>query len=140
MRVIIIFLLCIASFCFIACDDSNKASLVRAGIMSEDIVKEKMRYPSEVEFKDEYLGEEISPTQFKVLRRFTAKNAFGVKSDYAYRIYMTFKGEDWAVLNNWEYEDLTIENVATGEQNFYHVRKNFNQSVVDSLTKVITGK
>lgn len=123
-----------------SCDDSTKASLIRAGIMSEEIVKEKMRFPSEVEFGDEIKGEVFNPSTFKVLRKFTAKNAFGVKSDYAYRIFMTHKGGDWAELSNWNFENLTIEEVSTGKQYFYDLKEHEpNQDVVDSLKKVITG-
>ena len=99
-----------------SCDD-NKPTLIRAGIKAEYFVKEKMKYPEEVEFTSEHRGEQLSVNKFKVYQTFTAKNAFGVKSSYVYRAIMVYDGEgDWTDGNNWDCEELIIEDTATGEQ------------------------
>lgn len=104
---------------FVSCED-NKVTLNRAGIMSADFVKEKLTHPQDAEFNDfDIRGEQIDDTQFKVLRKFTAKNSFGVSTEYVYKCYMTYIGGesgDWADSNNWICSDLIIENVQTGEQ------------------------
>ncbi|WP_270899598.1 hypothetical protein [Bacteroides xylanisolvens] len=102
----------------IACED-NKPTLTRAGIVSEDIVKEKMKFPDEVEFNGDYRGSEISENEFDVMQKFTAKNDFGVKSNYVYKIHMVYIQGEWTDKNNWSYSNLIIENSSTGEQHRY---------------------
>lgn len=100
----------------VSCED-NKPTLIRAGIISEYFVRNKMRYPDEVDFETDYRGDKLSDNKFKVYQKFTAKNAFGVKSTYVYRAVMLYRGEgDWTDRNNWICDDLIIEDVATGEQ------------------------
>ncbi len=114
-RVLILMVLVMS---MISCED-NKPTLTRAGIMSDDIVKYKMKYPEEVEFEGGYSGNEVTEREFDVFQKFTAKNAFGVKSSYVYKIRMIYKDGDWADKNNWKYENLIIENMSSGEQNNY---------------------
>ena len=102
-----------------SCED-NKPTLVRAGIISEHFVKYKMKFPEEVDFETDYRGEQLSECKFKVYQKFTAKNAFGVKSSYVYRAIMLYLGDgDWTDKNNLTCDELIIENVATGEQHRY---------------------
>ena len=99
-----------------SCDD-NKPTLIRAGIKAEFFVKQKIKYPAEAEFISEHRGEQLTENKFKVYQKFTAKNAFGVKSTYVYRAIMLYSGDgDWTDENNWRCEDLVIEDAVTGEQ------------------------
>ena len=109
-------MLMIFSTIFITCDDSNKASFTRAAIISEDFVTPRMRFPAEVEFDGDRRGSETSTNEYDVFQKFTAKNAFGVKVSYVYKIHMIYKSGDWADINNWTYNALIIEDISTGQQ------------------------
>lgn len=114
----IFFLFVLVCGLFVSCDD-NEPTLIRAGIQAFDYVKEQMIYPEETETTSQILGEQLSAKKFKVIQRFTAKNAFGVKTSYVYLAIMLYVGDgesEWTNDSNWECESLVIENEATGEQ------------------------
>lgn len=144
-----IFILITLIISMISCED-NKPTLTRAGIISEEIVKNKMRYPAEVEFDGEYRGKEVAANEFEVYQKFTAKNAFGVRSSYVYKIHMVYISGEWEDAKNWTYIDLTIENTATNERSVYYgyndridkkaIDNEETSTVVDSLSKIIKGK
>ncbi|MBQ6037320.1 MAG: hypothetical protein IJL37_01455 [Bacteroidaceae bacterium] len=115
-KILFIFLLFLGSFTLYSCLDDEGGSITRAAIMSEDIVKEKMRYPAEVDFEGDRRGSETSTDTYTVYQKFTAKNGFGVKVSYVYKITMKYKGGDWTERSNWDYSNLVIEDVSTGEQ------------------------
>lgn len=147
MKKVLILILLIMSV--VACED-NKPTVTRAGIMSEDIVRGKMKFPDEVEFDNDYRGKEVSDKEFEVYQKFTAKNAFGVKSSYVYKIQMVYISGEWADSKNWSYDKLTIENVSTGQKSVYYghndmieneaVYSKEQQVVIDSLSRVIKGE
>lgn len=147
MKKVLILILLIMSV--IACED-NKPTVTRAGIMSEDIVRGKMKFPDEVEFDNDYRGKEVSDKEFEVYQKFTAKNAFGVKSSYVYKIQMVYIGGEWTDSKNWSYDKLMIENIGTGQQNVYYgnnymienekVYSKEQQAVIDSLSRAIKGE
>lgn len=147
MKKVLILILLIMSV--VACED-NKPTVTRAGIMSEDIVRGKMKFPDEVEFDNDYRGKEVSDKEFEVYQKFTAKNAFGVKSSYVYKIQMVYIGGEWADSKNWSYDKLMIENIGTGQQNVYYgnnymienekVYSKEQQASIDSLSRVIKGE
>ena len=114
-----IFFLFVALLSFVACQDEG-ATLNRAGIISENFVKDRLKFPAEVEFNKDIRGQELSDTTFIVYQKFNAKNAFGVKVSYVYKAKMVFLGGDWADINNWSYNQLIIENVSTGEQSVFY--------------------
>ncbi len=111
-------MVCLASLILYSCED-NKPTFTRAAIMSEEFVSSRMKYPAEVEFDGDRRGAETSSNEYNVFQKFTAKNAFGVKSSYVYKIHMIYKTGDWADINNWTYDELTIEDISTGKQNVY---------------------
>lgn len=112
-----IYLSLIASILFASCGGYEGASISRAGIMSEDYVEEKLMYPEEVVFSDDIRGEDLGNNKFKVLRKFTAKNTFGVKCSYVYKAIMVYSGNgEWVEPSNWTCTELVIEDVATGKQ------------------------
>lgn len=147
MKKVLILILLIMSV--VACED-NKPTVTRAGIMSEDIVRGKMKFPDEVEFDNDYRGKEISDKEFEVYQKFTAKNAFGVKSSYVYKIQMVYISGEWADSKNWSYGKLMIENIGTGQKSVYYgnndmieneeVYSKERQAVIDSLSGVIKGE
>ena len=111
-----ILFLMVALVAMIACDDLKQPSFTKAAIKSESFVSVRMKYPAEVEFDGDYRGCETGPNEYNVLQKFTAKNAFGVKSSYIYKINMLFKGGEWTEQSSWTYDKLIIEDLQTGEQ------------------------
>lgn len=109
-------MLILLSLVSISCDDSNKSSFTRAAIISEEFVSPRMKFPAEVEYDGDYRGSETSTNEYDVFQKFTAKNSFGVKSSYIYKIHMIYKSGDWSDKNNWTYNSLIIEDVSSGEQ------------------------
>jgi hypothetical protein len=103
---------------FLSCEDKG-ATLTRAGIASEDFVKARLKYPAEAEFERDIRGESVSDSTFVVYQKFNAKNAFGVRSSYVYKVKMVYLGGDWTDTNNWTYSNLIIEDVGTGEKSIF---------------------
>lgn len=103
---------------FLGCENKS-ATLTRAGIASEDFVKARLKYPAEAEFERDIRGESVSDSTFVVYQKFNAKNAFGVRSSYVYKVKMIYLGGDWADINNWTYSNLIIEDVGTGEKSIF---------------------
>ena len=96
----------------------NEATLLRASIIAQEIVKEN--FASDCDFDDlDYRGEEtVTKGRFKVLQRFTSKRD-GVKKDYVYKIYIQFYGGEWEDRKNWDYGQLVVEEQSTGMQWYY---------------------
>jgi hypothetical protein len=91
----------------------------KCALISEDFVKSKLKFPLESEFKTSAHIHEVEGNQAIVINKFTTKNAFGVTSEYVYKIWMTFNGGDWENVENWSYSKLIIENTATGEKQVF---------------------
>ncbi len=94
----------------------ESANLTRAGIISETFVKQALTNSEEVDFKGDVRGEDMGLGKFLVYQQFTTKNDFGVKKLYVYKILMNYISGDWSDAQNWKYESLLIEDVATGKQ------------------------
>ena len=110
---------CLIAVLLTSCED-NKPTFTRAAIISENFVSPRMKYPAEVEFEGDRRGSETSQNEYDVFQKFTAKNAFGVKSSYVYKIHMIYKSGDWTDVNSWTYDSLVIEEISTGEQHKYN--------------------
>ena len=120
----VLFLCMLFLVAFVSCigpsnHDSTIDNGTRCSIMAEDFVKSKLKYPNEVRFNTDQFVHEVEGTQAIVLNKFTAKNSFGVESNFAYKIWLSFNGGDWSDINNWSYSKLIIENSDTGEQEIY---------------------
>ena len=94
--------------------------------MSEDFVKQHLQYPLTVKFQHDVVWkpDHNDRQRATLLKKFTAKNGFGVPSEYVYKIDISYSGGDWMDLKNWRCNHLIIENVATGEQSVYSSQKN----------------
>lgn len=117
----ILFLMILPFFigaCMIANSDEG-ANHRRAGIMSEEFVKQRVTNPKEVKFEGNVKGEGISSSKFIVYQKFTTKNDYGVIKSYVYKVSMVYRGDDWAELKNWTYDSLIIEELSTGKQYKY---------------------
>jgi len=92
-----------------------------AYIASQDYVKAYVKYPNTVEFLNTGVVHETDGYgKCIVLAKFTAKNAYGVESEYVYKIWLTDKGGDWTEKDTWECTKLLIENASTREQNIFY--------------------
>lgn len=96
----------------------------RAGIMSEEFVKQRMANPKETKFEGNVKGETVSSSKFIVYQKFTTKNDYGVIKSYVYKVSMIYRGGDWTELKNWTYDYLIIEDLGTGKQYKYNSPKN----------------
>ncbi|MGL6037546.1 MAG: hypothetical protein ACRC0E_01460 [Soonwooa sp.] len=83
-----------------------------ACLMSEDFIKKHLNYPAEAEFpmldcnvKSDGNG------NYTVLRKITAKNAFGVKSEFIYKVEMYYNGAIPEDINNWTLMNIKSEEV-----------------------------
>ena len=92
----------------------------KCAIISEEFVKSKLNYPLESKFRTSTHVHEVESDQAIILNKFTTKNAFGVTSEYVYKIWMNFNGGEWEDINNWSYSKLIIENTATGEKQHFN--------------------
>lgn len=107
-------------FSFISCDSSVDIKS-RASIISEDFVKERLNYPATADFgwdtvwTPDYLDE----NRGTLLKKFTAKNAFGVPIEYVYKIDIRYLGGEWTDTSNWTYDYLIIEEVQSRKQHYY---------------------
>lgn len=81
-------------------------------VIAEDFIKRDLRYPAEAEFSIlECVRESQNDGSIMVMRKFTAKNGFGVKSEYIYKLYLNFKGGEEYNKNNWELISMEGEEV-----------------------------
>jgi hypothetical protein len=95
----------------------------KATIVAEGFVKEKLKYPKEVDFYGGTVHEENGYGKCIVLGKFTAKNSFAVKTEYVYKIWLSHNGKDWTGQSNWAYTKLILEDTGTGEQTIYDNRE-----------------
>lgn len=91
----------------------------KCAIISEDFVKSKLKFPLESEIRTSAHVHEVEGNQAIIINKFTTKNAFGVTSEYVYKIWMNFNGGEWEDVENWSYSKLIIENAATGEKTVF---------------------
>jgi hypothetical protein len=92
-----------------------------AYITSQNFVKEYVKYPNTVKFLNTSAVHETDGYgKCIVLAKFTAKNAYGIESEYIYKIWLTDKGGDWTENDKCECTKLLIENVGTGEKNILY--------------------
>lgn len=118
MKRILLFLT--AMFC-VTTISAQQIEETKATIISEDFVKKHVNYPLTVKFGRDVVWK---PSQYNkqratLLRKFTAKNDFGVPSEYVYKIDLIYNGGDWTELGNWTCYKLILEDTATGEQTIY---------------------
>ncbi|GHV27483.1 hypothetical protein FACS1894176_09440 [Bacteroidia bacterium] len=95
----------------------------RAYITAQDFVKQKLNYPKEAEFNSNVVHETDGYGKCIVLGKVTAKNAFGVRTEYVYKIWLSHNGGDWTTLSNWSYSKLIIEDTKTQKQTVFDNRE-----------------
>lgn len=96
----------------------DQPTLERAAITAQDIIKSL--YSSDCDFDDlDIRGEETSvPGRYEVFQKFTSSKS-GSEREYVYKIFIQHFGGDWTDKNNWDYGTLTIEDVASGQQEVF---------------------
>lgn len=79
-------------------------------LMSEDFIKSNLNYPADADFNFlDCHSTDNGNNEFTVLRKITAKNAFGVSKDYIYKVRLKFNGGVTVDENNWELIDMRSE-------------------------------
>ncbi|WP_278035914.1 hypothetical protein [Flavobacterium nitratireducens] len=79
-------------------------------LISEDFIKTDLNYPDEAEFSSfDCSTETNSDGSYTVLRKISAKNAFGVQSSYVYKVKLSFNGGDALDSNNWNLISMQSE-------------------------------
>lgn len=91
----------------------------RASTVSEELVKQKMHYLTDIQFDGDVGGKSIKNYKFIVFQRFTGKDTRGVRRSYFYKTAMIYRGGEWENLENWTYDYLVIKDLETGEQHKY---------------------
>jgi len=87
-----------------------------ASVMSEQFLKELMKYPDDVEFiKESRNVSEEGGKVFKVTGRMKANNSFGQAVPYTYNIRIKYNGGDWSSKYNWSRVGGNLYNEATQE-------------------------
>ena len=89
---------------------SSSSVDVNPCLMSEDFIKQDLNYPKTANFPflDCHSTDNGNQT-FTVLRKISAKNAFGVEKDYIYKVEMRYKGGTAVDINNWELINIQSE-------------------------------
>ena len=83
-----------------------------ACLMSEDFIKMDLNYPAEAEFPFlDCNAEDNGNGKYTVLRKISAKNAFGVESELIYKVELQFNGGVTVDENNWELLSIRSEEV-----------------------------
>lgn len=72
-------------------------------VMSEDFIKRDLRYPNTANFSIfNCSSEQNSDGSYTVLRKVSAKNAFGAESEFIYKVRIGFTGGNEVDINNWK--------------------------------------
>lgn len=101
---------------FVSCEDTSTPKISTAAVMAQEIVKQKMSYPEEVDFEWDIRGSGDATNGFTVYQKFTAPNAFGVKKEFIYKCQIKYLGGDKYEDDSWECISITIEDIHTGKQ------------------------
>lgn len=89
-----------------SCGDSSP----NACAMSEDFIKRDLNYPNSADFNFlDCNSTNDGNGEYTVLRKITAKNAFGVSKDYIYKVVLKYKGGVAVDNNNWEVVSMRKE-------------------------------
>lgn len=80
-----------------------KDAKINPCVMSEDFIKKDLRYPNTAKFSTfNCSSEQNGDGSYTVLRKVSAKNAFGVESDFIYKVRIGFTGGNEVDINNWK--------------------------------------
>lgn len=83
-----------------------------ACMISEDFIKADLNYPEEADFPFLDCHEtDNSDGTYTVLRKISAKNAFGMEKQYIYKVELKFNGGITSDSDNWELLSMRNEEV-----------------------------
>lgn len=90
--------------------DDEYSSDVNPCLMSEDFIKRDLKFPDEADFPFlDCNSTDNGNGTYTVLRKISAKNAFGVEKKYIYKVEMRYNGGISVDINNWELISLRSE-------------------------------
>lgn len=84
----------------LGCSD-NEITDSKCFVVAQDFVKERLSHPLEADFQSDFIFEVESDHNYIVLGKVSTKNAFGVKSEYAYKIWLRYLGGEWTSPTAW---------------------------------------
>lgn len=134
MKKIIIFVFTFATFAVGLAQTNTYKERSKCFIASQDFVKENLKYPQEATFSNSYVHEINGYGNCIIIGQVTAKNAFGVKILYTYKIWMTHNGKEWTDQRNWKYSKLILED-EQGKQSI--INKEADKQITASKVKVL---
>lgn len=117
-----------------AYNDKGKCSII-----ARSFVEKNIKYPKESSFNSSTVHSTDGYGKAIVLGKFTAKNGFGVKSEYGYKIWLEHNGRDWSDVSNWKYSKLIIEDAVTGKQQVIDNRVKPKNDTRENNLKSING-
>ena len=90
-----------------ACSDKPNAC-----VMSESFIKQELNFPKEASFPMlDCNTTDNGGGNYTVLRKISAKNAFGMETEYIYKLELYYKGGVEVDQNNWELKSIRSEEV-----------------------------
>ena len=90
---------------FLSCSNETNA-----WVMSEDFILEQLSYGDEAEFSSFDCSTTNEPDgSYTVLRKVEVKNGFGVKSEYVFKLNMSFIGGNSVDIKNWKLNHIDSE-------------------------------
>ncbi|MDR3140893.1 MAG: hypothetical protein LBU37_04100 [Tannerellaceae bacterium] len=108
MRLLLLFFLFTFSTSIIAQDYASERS--KSCVIAENFVKRNLKYPKEASFSLlTTIHESIDYRKCTVLGKVTTKNAYGVKIEYIYKVWLEYLGGDWSDINNWKQLKIVFE-------------------------------
>lgn len=109
------FMLFFSILCFTSCEDTG-SNTVRAGIIAEDFVKQRVLSADDLEF--DVIGvEETDACTYHVVAFIKTLNGLGLKVPRKASIRLMYKGSgDWTDLNNWSCYRITFLNESNGQE------------------------
>lgn len=108
MKKILFVLMLMFSISAFAQDYSKEKS--KSFVIAQDFVKKQFKHPKETTFeKLTVKHEHIKPYHCTVLGKVTGKNAYGIKTEYIYKIWLQYLGGEWAEIKNWKQEKIVLE-------------------------------
>ena len=79
-------------------------------IISEDFIKKDLYNPSTADFSSFDCSTEYnSDGTYTILRKVSAENSFGIKSEYIYKLKLSFLGGNWVEISNWKLLNIQSE-------------------------------
>ena len=100
----LLFVLLLSASCF------GFAQTKKACVIATDFIKDQLKYPDEAKISQfNCIQETNEDGTFTVLNKVIAKNGFGVKTEYIFKLNLFFLGGEWTEKKNWKLVKIQYE-------------------------------